>query len=207
MNNTNLKKVSLYVLYIIVLIYLKTILMSYGLVINDKIIILISLGMLYLLYQKYRNNDIIILVIITILYLYNSKVVNNFTDNTEKSVKYNYNKITIEEDVNDLLLKANNDNVIKAKIENKFVEAKEIINNNPDIKKFFIFNNLIDINGEPLYLNVGQVGMSDRTSYSSMSDRTSQVGMSDRTSYSSMSENIIMYNKIKIILILIKILS
>ena len=133
---------------------------------NNKIIIFISLGMLYLVYQHYNN-----------------KVVNNFTNYNKQQFKNDYfpffleDTITIEEDTKELLLKVNNNNNLKNKIENKYIEAKKIINNNSDIKKIFIFNHLIDINGDPIYSN------------------------------NNMSENIIMYNKIKIILILIKILS
>ena len=201
MNNTNINY--LYILCILYVIYILIFYLKNILKLNIKNIILISLIILYILYKlQLPGEDIIILLVITIIYLYNNKdkinhftnifnynkdKINHFTNifnyNKDKinyftnTFNYKYNKIRIEEDTQKLLTLTKQNSELKQKIENKYTEAQLLINNNCDIKKFLIFNNLIDINGEPIY------------------------------KVNNMSNDVILYNKIKIILILTKILS
>jgi hypothetical protein len=174
MNNTNINYLYilciLYVIYFSLIFYLKNILK-----LNIENIILISLIISYILYKwQLPGEDVIILLIITIIYLYNNKKeINNFTNTINNN--YKYNKIIINEDAHKLLTLAKENPELKQKIENKYIKTKNIINNNCDIKNFLIFNNLIDINGDPIY------------------------------KVHNMSNEIILYNKIKIILILTKI--
>jgi hypothetical protein len=179
-NSIIIKKLGIFLIYTILLLFLKN-------NIKDiKLLFLMSLIILYSYYNKYSNNknDILILIIITLFilskhHLFIEKINNiiNKYNNSYKHINYNYNKILIDEQSNNLLKQALTDPELKKNIRLKSVEAYKIINTNPSLRNFFIFNNLIDSEGFPIFIN------------------------------HDMPEEIILLNEIKIILVLSEVLN
>jgi hypothetical protein len=159
MNNSILiKKLGIFLIYAILLLFLKN-------NIKDiKLLFLMSLIILSAYYNKYSNNkkDLLILIIITFITLSRHHIflekINNIINNyknvlNNNQINYNYNKILIDEQSNKLLKLALADPELKKNIRLKSVEAYGIINNNPSLRNFFIFNNLIDSEGLPIFIN------------------------------------------------------
>ena len=145
---------------------------------NNSIIIVMSLGLTYILYEKYKSKCILLLLFLPILLVSNNvnSNINKFNNsNTYNINNYTYNKILIEEETLELLKKAKNNPQLKKNIRSKSVEAYQIINTNPELRNYFIFNNLIDSEGLPIFIN-------------------------------NMPDELLLYNEIKIILVLSKIL-
>lgn len=120
--------------------------------------------------MNYNNNEdlikivLLFILLIIIIYVNNNKVYNNFTNTNDlknlilsmntKNLRYNYKYDTIKIDnySKEIAKIAMNDNLLYKIIKQKTVEIYQEILINNEIREFLMFNNLIHLDGFPLFI-------------------------------------------------------
>lgn len=140
---------------------------------NNSIIFIIILIGIGILYKQGINKYEIIFIILLVLYylknvstekfevcLYNNeliKLINNI-DVNNLYYNYDYDTVYINEISWDIFLLANKFDNLKEAINNKMIEIFRIIKVNKDLRNYLIFNNLINNEGYPLYIDFSKEG-------------------------------------------------
>lgn len=120
--------------------------------------------------MNYNNNEYLIKIVLSfilfiiIIYINNNKVYNNFTNTNDlknlilsmntKNLRYNYRYDTLKIDnySKQIANIAKNDKLLYKIIKQKSVEIYQEILNNNKIREFLMFNNLIHLDGFPLFI-------------------------------------------------------
>lgn len=167
-NNDNDNKKQYLILFIIFIF----IVMFRRLIIKNIILFLIVFMILLYKYRPKINLVFIIFMILCFSILfknykepfedckYNEVLIDliNNIDTSKLYYNYDYDLNYINELSWDIFLLANKDDKLKDVINNKMVEIFRIINTNKGLKNYLIFNNLINIEGYPLFIDHSKEG-------------------------------------------------
>ena len=100
-----------------------------------------------------------IIVIIAICFKYkeiftkNKNITEIILSSNKPNLKFNYNPVEIDEMTHKIFNESKNDPELVQKIKSRMVNVYSEINNDEKIKKFLKFNNLINDDGFPIFIN------------------------------------------------------
>lgn len=136
------------------------------------IILLVGIGLLYK--QGINKYETIFIVLLVLFYLkkistekfevclYNNeliKLINNIdVNNLYYNYDYDYDQVYINEISWDIFLLANKFDNLKDAINNKMIEIFRVIKINKDLRNYLIFNNLINNEGYPIFIDHSKEG-------------------------------------------------
>lgn len=160
--------------YIILLITFILIVIFKKLIIGKLISIVLLFYVLYVYRSKFDLFMVVYILLCLIVLFTNNKenfeacmndkkiieLINNINTN-KLYYNYDYDLNKINETSWDIFLLANKNFDLKNAIKNKMVEIFRIIKLNKDLRNYLIFNNLINNEGYPLYINFSKEGYGD----------------------------------------------